>query len=606
MQVGVQYAMAQPTVWVVYTDSPDMNEELAAQTLIHEVTLAGCSVGVTSIEKLDVIPLFSDAIVVIGHGSPDGIETLGSVLPWADTNALLNKRNPQMLVYLSCYSPSEPVLNIFGFSGSIDAEAGALLAAWRILYQLMPTKANVDSLYQIPELQKAMLHPLESYVYFVHGYFGSNETFSIMRDVLADLNVSTRYSGFKEFSYWEPYWELMQGDFDTWADFMWEMHSGMTITDYANDFANALIDEHELEYGVQIDIVAHSLGGLITREMLRNWRISLGYYGIEIGRVITLGTPHNGTRLAENGLAITILDFLDLFYGLPSWASPVFSSVAPASPFLATLNQDPESYSTGIEWYTVSGICDYLDPMYALLLAVHYDTHDKIVATGRAHLSFAMQEVIPSCDHTMLVNDPESLSCQYISTWLQGGIDSDSDGLLDVEERHAYGTDPDDWDSDNDLLSDGMEVNTYGTNPNAWSTDGDILSDSQEIDWGYDPHDTDDPIDADYLTYSAWQRNGMGYVRANHYTAMDYVKVYVKYKNSYGQWTAYFYVGTDNTPYYYGDYYVEWSLLQGYVQMLVKVEAYDSAHHYLGCDTQYVTLFGGGSGGGGGGDPVPE
>lgn len=132
MQVGVQYAMAQPTVWVVYTDSPDMNEEIAARVLTNEVTLAGCSVGVTSIEKLDVIPLSSDAIVVIGHGGPDGIEAFGSVLPWEDTNGLLNERNPRMLVYLSCYSPSDPALSIFGFSGSIDAEAGALLAAWKV------------------------------------------------------------------------------------------------------------------------------------------------------------------------------------------------------------------------------------------------------------------------------------------------------------------------------------------------------------------------------------------------------------------------------------------------------------------------------------------
>ncbi|MFW9927022.1 MAG: hypothetical protein ACFFDM_09660, partial [Candidatus Thorarchaeota archaeon] len=104
-----------------------------------------------------------------------------------------------------------------------------------------------------------------------------------------------------------------------------------------------------------------------------------------------------------------------------------------------------------------------------------------------------------------------------------------------------------------------------------------------------------------------WQVNGAtGYVRANHYTAMDYVKVYVKYKNSLGHWTSYFYVGTDSTPYYYGDYYVQWSILQGYVQMLVKVQAYDSSNHYLGSDYQYVTLPGSGGGGKPGGDPVPE
>ena len=40
--------------------------------------------------------------------------------------------------------------------------------------------------------------------------------------------------------------------------------------------------------------------------------------------------------------------------------------------------------------------------------------------------------------------------------------------------------------------------------------------------------------------------------------------------------------------------------------MYVKVEAYDSANHYLGSDYQYVTLPGSGGGGKPGGDPVPE
>jgi hypothetical protein len=150
------------------------------------------------------------------------------------------------------------------------------------------------------------------------------------------------------------------------------------------------------------------------------------------------------------------------------------------------------------------------------------------------------------------------------------------------------------------------EIFTYNTNPLAWSTDGDILSDSQEIAWGYDPNNTDNPIDAQYLTYSAWQVSGIGKVRANHYTAMDYVKVYVRYKNSMGYWTGDMLAGIEYDPDYSGDYFVQWSLLSGYIQMLVTVKAYDSANHYLGCDQAYVTLPDDGGGGKPGGDPLPE
>ena len=58
--------------------------------------------------------------------------------------------------------------------------------------------------------------------------------------------------------------------------------------------------------------------------------------------------------------------------------------------------------------------------------------------------------------------------------------------------------------------------------------------------------------------------------------------------------------------YYYGDYYVSWSLLQGYVQMCVKVEAYNSGNLLLGYNYQYVTLPDSGGGGKPGGDPVPD
>lgn len=52
----------------------------------------------------------------------------------------------------------------------------------------------------------------------------------------------------------------------------------------------------------------------------------------------------------------------------------------------------------------------------------------------------------------------------------------------------------------------------------------------------------------------------------------------------------------DTTPYYYGDYYVSWSIQQGYAQMQVMVKAYDSSGHYLGSDTQYVAIPSGGGG----------
>jgi len=293
-----------------------------------------------------------------------------------------------------------------------------------------------------------------------------------------------------------------------------------------------------------------------------------------------------------------------------------------------TLNADPSSYSDGIR-FTTAAAHDYWYGL-ALTLFHHVDPYsDPIVTVSSVHSIYAEyawnQTTFPSnMFHNNLVDDEAGggRTYNYVGEWLNYGIDSDGDGLLDDEESYYYGTNPDlydtdcdglsdsaewytyntdplDSDSDNDGLSDGAEVISYGTNPLNWNTDGDSIGDGNEASWGYNPLNANDPVPASSLIYKAWQSTGTtGYVRVNHYTAMDYVKVYVKYKSSSGYWTSYIHVGTDSTPSYYGDYYVSWTLIQGYVQMQVQVKAYDSSHHYLGSDYWYVSLPDEGGGGG--------
>lgn len=71
-------------------------------------------------------------------------------------------------------------------------------------------------------------------------------------------------------------------------------------------------------------------------------------------------------------------------------------------------------------------------------------------------------------------------------------VDSDDDGLTDIEEREL-GTNPIDADTDNDGLNDGQEVNDYDTDPIDPDTDGDNWSDGEEVKSDYDPNNADDP-----------------------------------------------------------------------------------------------------------------
>jgi len=647
LAIGIQNTAEQPSIWIVYAENPDESMMLAAQTFKNEMTSAGCTVKETTLNLLDNIPKYSDTIALIGHGSEDGVVVSDGTISWTFLYDMIERRNPLHTIVLACHSPSIPDSRIFGFSGVIDAEAGAIIGVWHLSEVLGLKDMNRNLFDRAIEAQKSLNHPLSRVVYFVHGYFGDKSEFINMKNELQSqglLGANGLYDQFLDFSYFDAF------GIST-SDILMKnlLHQITTISDYANIFAAVLLQNHTP--GTQVNIVAHSLGGIIARQMLLQNRTQLEAAGIDFGTIITFGTPHLGTFLAnENNLLTYYLTLLGLFQNLQYWPSPVFYSVYPGSDFMNDLNDDPESYSEGIRWFTAAGH-DAIPS--ALLYLLHHESSDPLVGITRAKLSFAVESpTFLDIGHSALIKDTGAVF-PSVETWLRFDSDSDGDGLDDDMETYRYGTDKYDWDSDNDGLSDGDEylyydtdplnpdsdfdnlsdgdefvygtnpldddsdndglldgdeVHIYGTIPTAWSTDGDILSDGQEIAWGYNPNNTYDPINAPALTYSAWQSSGTtGYVRANHYTAMDYVKVYVKYKNSYGQWTGNMLVGTDSTPTYYGDYYLSWSLLSGYVQMLVTVQAFDSANHYLGCDTQYVTLpyDDGGGGGKPGGDPVP-
>lgn len=588
-----------PSVWIVDTNHSDLSTNLAVSVLQKNIADLEATVRVIGLEGMSKITSEGDVFVIVGHGETLGLCIDDCVVPWQNLYESLEAYNPARTIVLACNSPSDTGRAIYGFTGMIDAEAGAILSPFLVMEFLGCEITNEVSFSRITECQRAMLHPLGRVLYFVHGYFGSNSDFAdMMQAFAAESEISAGFTAFHSFSYYSAF-----GISDTDTTAINNLHYASSIDDYAEDLYDAL---SQYPSGTQINFVAHSMGGIIVRRMLMNYRTQLENSEVDIGCVVTMGTPNLGTWLANplNSWA-TILTLLGGYLGSNGalWPSPVFWSLCPLAPFIIDLNYDPNSYSDNIRWYTGAGIDSALG---LALLPIHGEYSDPLVGESKAYLSFATTRQFYDIDHNTLIRDETNQETyDDIATWLTSVPDTDGEGLDDDVEVYIYGTDPNDWDSDNDGLSDADEVLYFGTNPLAWSTDGDILSDANEIAWGYDPFDANNPISASSLIYNAWQYNGVtGYVRANHYSAMDYVKVYVKYKTSAGYWTSYFYVGSDSTPYTSGDYYVSWSLLQGYVQMEVKVNAYDSQDHYLGCDTAYVTLPGGG--GGGGGDPLPE
>ena len=86
-------------------------------------------------------------------------------------------------------------------------------------------------------------------------------------------------------------------------------------------------------------------------------------------------------------------------------------------------------------------------------------------------------------------------------------IDTDGDGLKDIDETQKYRTDPNKKDTDGDGLSDGEEILTYRTDPLLADTDRDGLNDGLEVNqYKTDPNKADTDGDglndyAEIMTY---------------------------------------------------------------------------------------------------------
>ena len=561
------------SVWIVNSDSHDVNTDMAVRTLLGEIASTKLNIMETTLDRLELVPLQVDVLVLVGHGQAEGLETSKVLIPWSELYDDISERQPLKTIVLACNSPSDPSSNIIGFASRVDAEAGAIIVGWHIQQAVTEQSTLEFPFDRVAQAQKRMQYPMGRYLYFVHGYYGFDYEFDKMFNNFTSRGLflyDYDFDNVKRFDYFEHYdaTEIPEMDF---------VHQTQSITDFANNFYGELFN---IPANSQVNIIAHSMGGIIVREMLRLYRTQFDNRGINFGKVITLGTPHDGTLLADpqNPWSSLYAYIGGLLFAGEYWPSPVFHSMAPDSSLLTALNANPSEYSSGTDWYTISG---YDAILSAVLYGIHNDFSDPIVAKGRAHLSFATDTHDFDVSHNVLIDDDSKTTFDKVYGWITSGVDSDGDGISDDAETYFHGTDPNDSNTDNDAISDGNEIL-----------------------WGYDPLDGSDPIPASSLVSSVSYTSSTMNVRVyvNHFTNMDYVKFYVKYYIS-GSWTGYYYKGTDYTP-SSGKYYDSWTHPSGYTKMTIKVKAYDSYGHYLGCDYYTLSISSGGGGGGGGRPPL--
>ncbi|MEV5492952.1 alpha/beta hydrolase [Streptomyces bobili] len=123
---------------------------------------------------------------------------------------------------------------------------------------------------------------------------------------------------------------------------------GTSITTVAKALANRIYESYT-SHGRKVDVVAHSMGGLVIRSALyhvRNGTSGFPPY-LYVEDVVTLGTPHNGA----NGLQL--LGCKSVFEGQKQC-----SQMTAGSDFLETLPEDPSISRMGTEWTVVSSFWD--------------------------------------------------------------------------------------------------------------------------------------------------------------------------------------------------------------------------------------------------------
>jgi N-acetylneuraminic acid mutarotase/pimeloyl-ACP methyl ester carboxylesterase len=127
---------------------------------------------------------------------------------------------------------------------------------------------------------------------------------------------------------------------------------------YAQNLSQEIQLIKETEDVSKVDIVAHSMGGLVSRTYIENADLLNNPYAVEyqhdVRKLIMLGTPNHGTYLAEL--------FSDI-PGLSEWDSA--KQISPAnSEFLLPLNTGTTGESEGVEYSAIAGNlygCDHIN-----------------------------------------------------------------------------------------------------------------------------------------------------------------------------------------------------------------------------------------------------
>lgn len=203
-------------------------------------------------------------------------------------------------------------------------------------------------------------------IVLVHGWHGGSSTFDEMKKELSKEGFLVYNPNLYTFTTQE-----YLGD-----EFTYMVHD--SIKKHAERLKSQI---NSIPGGNKVDIVAHSMGGLVARYYIK-------YLDGDrhVNKLIMLGTPNHGADLAS--LAPTLSGWSP---SIPSSSlnDPSTTEMEPNNQFLIDLNSPREDYGI-VDYYTIRG------------------KYDKFVTLESAKLSGVKEDKIVDCDHLAL---PSPTTC---------------------------------------------------------------------------------------------------------------------------------------------------------------------------------------------------
>lgn len=207
--------------------------------------------------------------------------------------------------FYACDKEEDPV-------SDVDTELSEMLGLREVT--VLNNQLVFDTIPNVNEDSKILI--------MIHGWLGSPESWT---DFVPNIKSSSmvNYTNYWTYGYNSSYGIDMNGEL----------------------FANVIKDASN---GAHIDIVAHSMGGLVSRAALENHHAE-----DNVNSLTTLGTPHQGSLLAQNSFVIDFLiasasPFASFFH---NESAEGYKDMNPDSPFIIQLANNPEP---SIPYHTVA------------------------------------------------------------------------------------------------------------------------------------------------------------------------------------------------------------------------------------------------------------